>query len=104
MLHTRDLFREHLMIRFKPLQFVIATLFLAGVGLSVNADALPCLHEGTDHKDCQLSEVKKVTWWGWLTDNKTTQFHFFDLIELMYADETPKYPEFSDHTPGKSIR
>lgn len=92
------------MVRFKPLQFVIVTLFFAGIGLTVNDSALDCLDEAIERADCQLAEVKKLTWWDWLTDNKTTQFHFFDLIELMYADEGHKYPEFSDHTPGKSIR
>ncbi|MDA8621830.1 hypothetical protein N9L48_04205 [Psychrosphaera sp.] len=92
------------MTGLKPLQFAITILLLVGIGLTVNADDLPCLNETNENNTCEQAEVKKVTWWGWLTDNKTTQFHFFDLIELMYADEPPKYPEFSDNTPGKSIR
>ena len=88
----------------KPLKFVAASLFFVGIGLSVNADGISCLTEKEEVTEFSPVVVKKPTWWGWITDSNTTQFHFFDLIELMYGEETNKYPEFSDNTPSKSIR
>ncbi|NVK25168.1 MAG: hypothetical protein HWE10_09600 [Gammaproteobacteria bacterium] len=42
--------------------------------------------------DCQAkimeaNKQKSVTWWAWLTNNQSSQFHFFQLMELLHGDD-----------------
>ncbi len=81
---------------------LISTIFVI-IALTVSADSYQCQDVGDISEQCKTSNVKEPTWWGWLTDTNTTQFHFFDLIELMYDDDS-SYREFTDHAPNQSLR
>ena len=39
---------------------------------------------------CNKAEVANPTWWRWLTDGSGSQFHFFDLIELLHNSDDDK--------------
>ncbi len=79
-------------------KLAIAATLVAGVLVSVCANDIDCGCEVSATNQCQLAEVKKPTWWGWLTDNKSTQFHFFQLIELIYGNGDSE-KEFSNSSP-----
>jgi hypothetical protein len=91
------------MITSKLSKVIILSAIIAGVFTSVCATDENCGCELTSQNTCKPSEVKSPTWWSWLTDSTSTQFHFFELIELIYSDEnTPR--DFSENTPNKNLR
>ena len=36
---------------------------------------------------CDNKKVEGPSWWAWLTNQKSSQFHFLDLVELLHVDD-----------------
>lgn len=70
-------------------------LFLATISVSVSALAVPanpsckCSSQAA-MAACKKAEVSNPTWWRWLTNGSSSQFHFFDLIELLNDSDKDK--------------
>jgi len=68
-------------------------LILGSFTICMTAAAMPvnlscgCSDKKAIQKTCNVKNVNGPSWWGWLTNNQTSQFHFFDLVELLHDDE-----------------
>ena len=91
------------MITSKLSKVIILSTILFGVFTSVCANNSECSCELTLQNTCKEADVKTPTWWSWLTDSKSSQFHFFELIELIYSDENTSR-DFSKNTPNDNLR
>lgn len=61
---------------------LLATSLTAGTDCNCNRGKL--VLEG-----CKASKAKEPSWWGWLTTNRSSQLHFFQLIELLHSQQEP---------------
>ena len=91
------------MISLKKLTFLFAAIFLAFGSSMVCADVTdqrtankPCCSLNTDNlqsqtttkTDCQKNPSIDVSWTAWLLgDRRSNQFHYLDLLELLFRDE-----------------
>lgn len=70
-------------------------LFVATLSVGTSAIAVPanpsckCNSEAA-MVNCKKAEVANPTWWRWLTNGSSSQFHFFDLIELLHDSDKNK--------------
>jgi hypothetical protein len=62
----------------------IAALFIARAAYAnIDCDC-PSMK---NHIECQAeSNSKSPTWWDWITGDKSSQLHFFQIIELLNSD------------------
>lgn len=37
--------------------------------------------------ECNNEKAKGPSWWGWLTSDKSSQLHFYQLLELLHVDD-----------------
>ena len=64
-------------------------LLVGSVSLCMTAMAMPtnlscsCSETKAIDSSCAVQTVDGPSWWGWLTKNRSSQFHFFDLVELL---------------------
>lgn len=69
-------------------KLIIATLFVfAGSALAIPMGQCGCNSGSVELKTCQANEVQSPTWWSWLTNNKSSQLHFFQLVELLHTHD-----------------
>lgn len=48
----------------------------------------PCKNNKTvTVKECPSAKVSSPSWWDWITSNKSSRFHFFQLLELIHNDD-----------------
>lgn len=86
------------MIISKLLKILFVSLFIFSVGASAvpsTGDSCGC------HTNCSSLKVKEPSWWGWLTKQNSSQFHFFDLIELLNRDDNSELSVKQDKTKAK---
>ena len=68
-------------------------LLLGSFTICMTAAAMPanlscgCNDTKAIKMGCDAKSVNGPSWWGWLTNNHASQFHFFDLVELLHDDE-----------------
>lgn len=90
------------MIGLKKLTFLFAAVFLAFGSSMVCADVAEqrtaskrCCSLNIDNpqsqvakKNCQKNSSTDVSWKAWLLgDRRSNQFHYLDLLELLFRDE-----------------
>ena len=67
-------------------------LIVSSVTVCMTAIAMPanlscgCSHAKAISVNCTSATVNKPSWWSWLTKNESSQFHFFDLVELLHVN------------------
>jgi len=78
--------RGSMVISKKKLIIVVSMLF-AGSALAMPTMNCGCKTTTIKVAECQQSKVQSPSWWGWLTNNKSSQLHFFQLIELLHTTD-----------------
>lgn len=69
-------------------KYMIAALFVfAGGSLAMPMDKCGCNTDNVKLSSCQANKVQSPTWWSWLTSNKSSQMHFFQLVELLHTHD-----------------
>ncbi|RUO76577.1 hypothetical protein CWI84_11290 [Idiomarina tyrosinivorans] len=54
-------------------------------------DVLKTTETTTASQQC-TAPAEKISWQSWLTgESRSTQFHFFDLVELLFGDQQSSY-------------
>ena len=79
------------MIISKTKLFAIAILFTATTAIAVPTNMCGCPTQKANFETCNATVIdkeKSPTWWNWLTNNKSSQFHFFQLMELLHHNDT----------------
>jgi hypothetical protein len=62
-------------------------LLFAGSALAIPTVGCSCKSNALDAQVCQQKRAQGPSWWGWITNNKSSQFHFFQLIELLHTND-----------------
>lgn len=75
------------MVKLNNKLVVAALLVFAGGSLAMPMDQCSCNSGNIKLTSCQTNEVQSPTWWGWLTSNKSSQLHFFQLVELLHTHD-----------------
>ena len=80
------------MIISKTKVITIAILFSATAALAKPISNCGCASTTSqvNISSCNMTEVSKdksPTWWNWLTSNESSQFHFFQLMELLHSND-----------------
>lgn len=55
--------------------------------MAVPANACDCKSKSIVKEECKPNQVQSPSWWKWLTSNKSSQLHFFQLIELLHTND-----------------
>lgn len=68
---------------------VLASLLVTASGVFAVPVNSSCGCPSSDEQvSCEPAQVQSPSWWDWLTSNKSSQFHFFQLMELMHNGDS----------------
>lgn len=73
---------------------IVLSLAATSNAFAATIDNCRCYKNKIKFNQCQTASSQSLTWWDWLTSNKSTQLHFYQLIELLHSTET----KFNDST------
>ncbi len=73
------------MVAYKKRLIIGISLLFAGSAMAVSSCS--CENSNSEILKCQQSAAQGLTWWNWLTNNKSSQLHFFQLIELLHIHD-----------------
>jgi len=68
-------------------------LLIGSVSICMTAVAMPanmscsCNDSKAIAGNCDVTTVSGPSWWTWLTKNRSSQLHFFDLVELLHDND-----------------
>ena len=65
---------------------IIGALVFAGGALALPTSC-GCKTNTLVLEECKANKVQSPSWWGWITNNKSSQLHFFQLIELLHTND-----------------
>jgi len=70
---------------------IAVMLFSASAAVASPINTLGCNSQNSDALMKQVSTAesrdKSPTWWNWFTSNESSQFHFFQLMELLHSND-----------------
>lgn len=66
---------------------VLSTVIFAGSALALPSNSCGCKTNKVVMEECKSNQVQSPSWWKWLTSNKSSQLHFFQLIELLHTND-----------------
>lgn len=86
---------------------LVKVIFFSTLAFSVGVCALPSAASTCScQTTCSTLKVNEPSWWDWLTDQDSSQFHFFDLIELLHKEDarelSVKQNKFEEKRQAKS--
>ena len=75
------------MVKLNKTLFIALMLVFAGGCIAMPMEQCSCNTSNIKLDSCQSNKVQSPTWWGWLTSNKYSQLHFFQLVELLHTND-----------------
>lgn len=67
------------------------------VSILLTVASVPTVFNSTDEhcysnklfsiNECTIAVVDNPSWWHWITSYKSSQFHFFQLLELIHVND-----------------
>lgn len=66
---------------------VSTVVFCSATAAAANISDVSC-ECAQKQNTCEPAKAQSPSWWNWITGNKNgSQFHFFDLIELLHNSD-----------------
>lgn len=75
------------MVKLNNKLFIALLLIFAGGSIAMPMEQCSCNTTNIKLDSCQSNKVQSPTWWSWLTSNKYSQLHFFQLVELLHTND-----------------
>ncbi len=73
------------MIALQKKLIIVLSMLLSSNAYAMKDDGCACNKVDIKFTECPKAKVQSVTWWDWLTNNESTQLHFYQLIELLHT-------------------
>lgn len=66
---------------------IVLSIFVTSNAFAMKDDRCACHKAEIKFSECQPEKPQSLTWWDWLTNNESTQLHFYQLIELLHTTD-----------------
>lgn len=75
------------MIMFKNKVIIVLSMLISSSAFAIEGSSCDCYKADIEFRECQKPKVQSPTWWDWLTNNESSQLHFYHLIELLHTED-----------------
>lgn len=76
------------MIISKTKSIAFLALLVSSSTFSMTPDNCKCKTQQLKVAECSIKQTNGPSWWNWLTSNESSQFHLFQLMELLHTNDS----------------